>query len=352
MAEKLYGLELLEKLSLAFGPTGCEDEVAEIIKEQIDGYYDSITESFPGNIIAHVKGSGHGKLMISAHMDEVGFMISDVDDDGFLYFQNVGGMDPKVLSGRMLTVRGYNGDLKGLICAKAIHMQSEEERKKATPPDKMYIDIGADNRADAEKYVEKGDYAVFDSDFVRFGDGMIKGKALDDRCGCAVMCDVIRWIKDNDITPYYDLYFAFTVREETGMSGATVAANLIKPDYSLVIECTAVADIPDVPAQKRAAVPGEGVAISVMDNSTVYFKEMYEHAMQLARDNGVKAQLKTYVAGGNDAGHIHKAVGGVKCISMSVPSRYIHSASCVIKENDFTSALELAKLIAAKEIGK
>ncbi len=352
MAEKLYGTDLLEKLSLAFGPTGCEDDVAYIIKEQIEGYYDSITESFPGNIIARVKGQGHGKLMLSAHMDEVGFMISDVDDDGFLYIQTVGGMDPKVLSGRTVSIKGYNGDVNGLICAKAIHMQSAEERKKATPVDKMYIDIGADNRADAEQYVEKGDYAVFDSDFVRFGDGMIKGKALDDRCGCTVLCDVMRWIKDNNITPYYDLYFAFTVREETGMSGAMVAAQVIKPDYSLVIECTAVADVHGTPAHKRAAELDKGAVITVMDNGTVYFKEMVEHAMTLAKENCIKAQLKQYVAGGNDAAHIHKSVGGIKCISMSVPSRYIHSASCVIKENDLTSVTELAKLIATKEIEK
>ncbi len=351
MSEKLYGLDLLEKLSLAFGPTACEDEVGQLIKEQIEGYGDSVSEHFPGNIIVHVKGSSDEKLMICAHMDEVGFMMGDIDDDGFLSFDCVGGIDPKVLAGRMINIRGYAGDeIKGLICSKAIHLQSKEERTKATTVDKMYIDIGANSREDAEKYVEKGDFAVFDSEFVRFGDGMIKGKALDDRCGCTVMCDVLRWICDNSITPYYDLYFAFTVREETGKSGALVAAQTVKPDYALTIECTAVADINGVPAHKRAADTKKGAVISVMDNGTVYFKQMVDHAMNLADENGIAAQRKRYVAGGTDAGHIHKSVGGVKCINMSVPSRYIHSASCVINEKDFEAVTELAKLIAIKEI--
>ncbi len=352
MAELLYGTELLEKLSLAFGPTACEDDVGKIIKEQINGYCDSLSEHFPGNIIACVKGKGKGKLMLCAHMDEVGFMISDIDEDGFLYFQCVGGIDPKVLPGRGVTVRGYSGDIKGIICAKSIHMKSAEERKKATPVGKMYIDIGADSKEDAEKYVEKGDFAVFDSEFIRFGEGMIKGKALDDRCGCTVLCDVMRWIKDSNIIPEYDLYFAFTVREETGMSGATVAAQTVKPDFALVLECTAVADIHGTPSHKRAGELTKGAVISAMDNSTVYFKEQVEFAMKLARENGVSAQLKQYVSGGNDAGHIHKAVGGVKCISMSVPSRYIHSASCVINRKDLESVTELAKLIATGELEK
>ncbi len=351
MAEKLYGTQLLEKMSLAFGPTSCEDDVVEIIKEQIEGCYDSITETFPGNVIAYVKGSsGEGKMLLTAHMDEVGFMISEIDDDGFLYFQRLGGIDPKVLAGRPVTVRGNKGDIKGIICSKAIHMQTPEERKRATPLEKMYIDIGADNKADAEKYVSKGDYATFDSDFIRFGDGMIKGKAFDDRGGCVVLCDVIRRIKEKNITPYYDLYFAWTVREEAGKSGALVAAQTVKPDYSLTIECTAIADIHGVDAHKRAGDMKKGVVVSVMDNGTVYLKEMVNHAMKLAEKNGIPAQLKRYVAGGTDAGHIHKSVGGVKSLNMSIPSRYIHSASCMIAEQDFGTVVDLAELIAINEV--
>lgn len=341
------GLVLLEKLCQAFGPTSCEYEVADMIAAETEGKYDEHISDFIGDHIYRIKGKTDKKMMLSAHMDEVGFMISAIDDHGYLYFQHVGGFDVKVLCGRKLFVGDHGKEkISGLIASKAIHQQSKEERGKATPIDKMYIDIGATSKEDAEKYVSVGDYAVFDSDFVRFGDSMIKGKAIDDRLGCAVLCDIIKYIHDNDITPDFDLYFCFTVREEVGRSGAVITANRIQPDMAVVLESTAVGDIANTPEHKRVAKTGDGPTVSVMDNGTVYLPEMVEFALGIGKKYDIPCQIKKYVSGGNDAAHIHKSSGGVKTVSLSCPTRYIHSASCVINEKDYDSMFELAKHIA------
>ena len=341
------GLELLEKLCQAFGPTSCEYEVADIIEAEIKGKYDEHITDFIGDNIYRIKGKTNKKLMLSAHMDEVGFMISSVDENGYLYFQTVGGFDVKVLCGRKLFVGDCGKEkISGLIASKAIHQQSWEERGRATPVEKMYIDIGAISKEDAEKYVSVGDYAVFDSDFVQFGDGMIKGKAIDDRLGCAVLCDIINYIHENKIKPDFDLYFCFTVREEVGRSGAVLAANRIQPDMAVVLESTAVGDIAGTPEHKRVAKTGDGPTVSVMDYGTAYLPEMTGFAMDIGKKYGIPCQLKKYVSGGNDAGHIHKALGGVKTVALSCPTRYIHSASCVMNGKDYDSMFELAKHIA------
>ena len=341
------GIELLEKLCQAFGPTSCEYDVADVICEQLEGKYAEHTVDFIGDHVFRIKGKTDKKLMLSAHMDEVGLMISGIDEHGYLHFQPVGGFDVKVLCGRKLFVGNYGKEkISGLIASKAIHQQSAEERGKATPIDKMYIDIGATSKEDAEKYVEVGDYAVFDSDFVKFGDGMIKGKAVDDRLGCAILCDVIDYIHENKIVPDFDLYFCFTVREEVGRSGALVTANRIRPDMALVLEATAVGDIADTPDHKRVADTGKGPTVSFMDNGTAYLPEMVDFAMGLGEKHNIPCQLKRYVSGGNDAGHIHKSSGGVKTIAVSCPTRYIHSASCVFNSADYDSMYRLARQTA------
>lgn len=348
---KYTKLQLLEKLSLLFGPSGCEGEVRELIKEQIGHYADSEYSDFMGNYIVRINGKTDKKMMIAAHMDEVGFMISHIDEGGYLYFQPVGGFDPKVLCGRKVTVFGKGKEkLCGLIASKAIHQQSPEERKTPTPVNKMYIDIGAKDKEDAEKYVEIGDFATFDSEFIQFGNGMIKGKAIDDRLGCAIMCDIIRHIRENGITPDFTLYFCFTTREEISRSGANLAVNYVKPDMALTLESTAIADIFGTPPHKKAGKLGSGPCISLMDNGTVYLKEAVEFALETAKRHGDTCQLKKYVSGGTDAAHIHKAVGGVITVNMACPTRYIHSASCVIDGKDFGYMYELALHIALADV--
>ena len=185
----LSGTELLSVLSLAFGPSGCERETRELIKAQLSDCGFELKTDKIGNLTVKVPGTRSDKpLMLSAHMDEVGFMINDIDDEGYIRFAPVGGIDPRVLCGRRVTLSSYDGKrrIDGLISSKAIHMQTPEERSKATPVDKMYIDIGAKNREDAEKHIKTGDYGTFKSEFYRFGSDKAPylKEAIDDRFGC------------------------------------------------------------------------------------------------------------------------------------------------------------------------
>lgn len=345
-------IELLRELCLAFGPTGCEDNVAEMIRLRVSQFNiaDQITYDRMGNLIVYVRGGGEGydsenprKIMISAHMDEVGFMVNEITDDGYIKFAPLGGIAPRVLCGRGVTLGDENNRIRGVIASKAIHLQSSEDRKNATPVDKMYIDIGAKDKEEAKKYVRIGDYGTFDSDFVLFGSGdkMVKCKAIDDRLGCAVMVNILERFAESGKRLPHDIYFCFTVREEIGYSGAGTAANLIAPDFAIVLESTAIADLPDVPEAARAAVLGEGGVISLADRATIYDRAFVDFALATASQRGIPAQIKKYVSGGNDAGHIHKSGKGVRSLALSAPTRYLHSASCVASLNDYFSIEEL-----------
>ncbi len=358
---KYYGIELLEKLCALFGPSGCEDEVADFILSQADGCCDSIKRDRSGNVIAKINGRGieynpeaPKTVMICAHMDEVGMMVSDITDEGYLNFSNIGGISPTVLLDKKITVQSISGEkINGVISSKAIHSQTPEERKKYPPVSKMYIDIGANSREEALKHVEVGTPCVFDSDFVRFGaeDKLIKAKALDDRLGCAVMIELMRQIYTNGRGLEYDVYFAFTCCEEIGISGAVVASNSICPDVAIVLESTAVADIHGTPESSRVATLGDGGAISLMDRSTIYDRALVEIALGIAEVRNIKAQIKKYVSGGNDSANIQRSGKGVKVLSLSAPSRYIHSAANVVHLDDINSMQELVyELVAGGKI--
>lgn len=345
--KNLYGLDLLRELSLTFGPTGCEDNVAETIKRIVKDYADEVKLDKMGNLTAVLYGTNHGtenekRLQISAHMDEVGFMVTDINGDGTLKFALVGGIIPSVLGARRVTVGDENSRVNGVIGSKAIHLQRGDEGSKMPSVDGFYVDIGAKDKEEAEKYVKKGSFGTFISEFCFYGedDKYVKGKAIDDRFGCSVMCDLIRRLSDGEKLPH-DVYFAFTVREEVGLSGAKTATYKNNPDFAIVLEATAVADNTGEPEERRVAVLGDGPAISFMDRSTIYNKEVYEYVLGLAKEKGIKAQPKKFVSGGNDAGSIHRIRAGVKVTAISAPSRYIHTACNVIHKDDYASTLDL-----------
>lgn len=300
-----------------------------------------------GNVLVKKQGKKRPKtrLMLSAHMDEVGLIITNVDDSGMLKFTPVGGIDPRVVLGRRVKV-GKNGVL-GVIGTKAVHLQDDDERKSAPDFDKLLIDIGATSREDALKYVTAGDTAVFDSDFVSFGDGFVKSKAIDDRVGCAVLLEIL----SKELT--YDIDVAFTVQEEVGTRGAAAAAFSVAPQAAIVVEATTAADVPSVPKEKKVCCLGKGPVISFMDGRTIYDRGLYDLAFEAAKDKGIPCQPKLAVAGGNDAGAIHMSRGGVKPLAVSLPCRYLHSPSCVIKyedaENTLSLIAELCERIPAEE---
>ena len=319
-----YGVELLEYLCQKFGPTGFENEVADAIIEQLGDDCDKIVKDTFGNVYALVS-SGEGqaprdRVMISSHMDEVGFMITSIDEDGYIKFANLGGIDPKVLYGKQVVLGNEKAKINGVIAAKAIHHKKREDRYTVTPIKEMYIDIGAKDGDEVREYVNVGDFGVFNSDFVFFGSDnkYVKGKAIDDRAGCCAMIEAIRLIRKNGIRLPFDIFFCFTVREEVGLSGARVAAERVKPSRAIILESTAIGDIAGAPAHKRVADVGSGGVISLMDRSTIYDTDFVNFTLDIAKENGIKAQVKRYVSGGNDAGHIHKSGKGVKCVAISM----------------------------------
>ena len=340
---KLHSIELLEYLCQKFGPTGFENEVADAIVEQLGDDCDKIVRDSFGNVYALVKGTTSDRVMISSHMDEVGFMITDIDGDGYIKFANLGGIDPKVLYGKQVVLGNEKTKINGVIAAKAIHHKRREDRFSVTPIKEMYIDIGAKDADEAKEYVSVGDFGVFNSDFVFFGtdNKYAKGKAIDDRAGCCAMIEIIRKIREYNIVLPFDTYFCFTVREEVGLSGARVAAEKVKPSRAIILESTAIGDIAGAPAHKRVADVGNGGVISLMDRSTIYDTDFVNFTLDVAKSNDIKAQVKRYVSGGNDAGHIHKSGKGVKCVAISMGTRYLHSPACVASMEDYKSIREL-----------
>ncbi len=339
------GLELIKQLTALFGPSGCEDAVRACIETQIDGICDGYCEDRAGNLIAKIRGRGMDydpenprRLMLSAHMDEVGLMVTEITEEGYLRFGTVGGIDPRVLSGRHVRINDAN-PVQGVIASKAIHMQTMEERTKVIPTRQLYIDIGAKDKADAETMVSIGDWGVFDSDFVSFGKdgGMMKAKALDDRVGCALLIETMRELKENPRDLPFDVYFAFTRCEEVGISGASVAAFGIEPELAIVLEATAIHDLPNVPERSRVGKVGGGGAVSLADNGTIYDRAFVDYALRTAEQYEIKAQVKQSVSGGNDAAHIQRTKGGIRVLALSLPTRYIHSASNVTAYEDYES---------------
>lgn len=336
-------LEMLEELCGLPGVSGNEAVVSEYIIDKlskIEGV--SFHTDNLGNIIVDKKGEKRAtkKLMISAHMDEVGLIINAVTDDGMLRFSPVGGIDPRVVLGRRVKI-GEKG-IMGVIGTKAVHLQDDDERKSAPDFDKLLIDIGASSKEDALKYVCPGDVAIFDSDPVSFGDGFIKARAIDDRVGCAILLELL-----SKPMPY-DFTACFVVQEEIGVRGGTTAAFSVAPDMAIVIEATTAADIAFVPKEKKVCFLGKGPAISFMDNRTVYNRRLYNMAFETAKEKNIPCQTKLAVAGGNDAGAIHVSRDGVMTLAVSLPCRYLHSPSCVIKKEDAKNTLLLVNELCAK----
>ncbi len=330
---------MLKELCLINGTSGRENEVRDYIIAHIRGFADYRVDAL-GNLIVTKKGqkTPKNKVMLAAHMDEVGLMITYITDEGYLKFANVGGIDARVLLGRAVKI----GKLSGVIGVKPIHLLKDDEERVIPKNDTLYIDIGAKDKADAEKYVSIGDCAYFDSEFVTFGNGFVKSKAIDDRAGCAVLINMIQ----NSLE--YDMTFAFTVQEEVGLRGAKAAAFGIAPDYAVVVESTTAADIEGVDGCKQVCKLGEGAVISFMDRSTLYSKELYDTAFELAKRKNIKMQPKTYVSGGNDAGAIHVSGSGVRTLTVSLPCRYIHSPSCVIKLDDLKEVAATVRAVAER----
>ncbi|MFR5876424.1 MAG: M42 family metallopeptidase [Eubacterium sp.] len=329
---------MLKTLCELNGTSGNEDSVREYIIEQIKPYCDYIVDNL-GSIIAFVGDDSQCKsISINAHMDEVGFIITGITDDGYIRFSPVGGIDPRVCLDRNVTI-GDNA-VKGVIGDKAFHLLDDEEKKTCPSFNKLLIDIGAASKEDAEKYISLGDFAYFESDYVEFGDGYVKAKALDDRIGCMLMIELIREGVEGT--------YCFNVQEEVGLRGSKCTAENVQADIAVVLEATTAADLDGVSGADRVCVLDNGPVVSFMDGRTIYDRKLYKLAMKLAAENNIPVQTKTAIAGGNDAGSIQTSGNGTRVIALSLPCRYIHSASSVIKKSDIENTRKLLRILINK----
>lgn len=328
-------IELMKELCALPGPSGCEDAVRAFVLKRVKPFADEIRTDAIGNVMVFRKGRKalDRPVAVCAHMDEVGVIIKKITEDGMLKFGFVGGVDPRVVIGRPVRF----GDVPGVIGIKAVHLTTAAERRTMPKTKNLYIDIGATSRAAAEKLVSLGDYGVFDSAVVEFGDGLIKAKAIDDRVGCAAL---LRLLEDE---PPVDTWFCFTVQEEIGLRGAASMAFALDPGFAMVLEGTTAADLAEVEGADAVCRVRGGVVLPFMDGATIYDAALFELLRDACIKRGIPWQTKTRVAGGTDAGRIHRSRAGVRVCAAAAPVRYIHSPSSVAAKADCEAVLAAAR---------
>ncbi len=332
---------LLKKLTEASGVSGNEKEVRDIIIDEIKDHVDDLKIDKIGNIIVHKKGNNNSKkLMITAHMDEVGLMITDIDSMGLLKFTTVGGIDKRILVSKPVLIG--KDKISGVIGAKPIHLQKREEWQSALSIDQLYIDIGVNTKEEAEKIVSIGDYVAFDSQYIELGEELVKAKALDNRVGCSLLIKLIKEIED------IDFYGVFTVMEEVGLVGAGPAAYAVDPDMSIVLEGTLCYDVPKLDDHLVPTYLGRGPAISLVDRTTLFDADFREKIVKIAEANNIPYQYRKSAMGGNDSGKIHTTKGGSITATISVPCRNIHSPTSVMSKDDYENTFKLLKVILSE----
>ncbi|AEF87011.1 endoglucanase M (EGM) (Endo-1,4-beta-glucanase)(Cellulase M) [Treponema primitia ZAS-2] len=330
-------IALLRELCTLDGVSGMEAEVRDYIIKKAKPHAEELQVDPLGNVLVLRKGKKRPekRVMLCAHMDEVGFIIKDISPEGLLKFSALGGIDRRVILGKRLKVGPKK--LPGVLSIKAYHLVDKEEEKVSPKIDDLFIDIGAQSREEAEKLVSIGDICSFDSDFVEFGNGFVKAKAIDDRIGCAVM---LRLIEEE---PAVDTWFAFVTQEELGLRGSPGAAFAIHPEIALILESTTAADLPSVEGHRKSCSPGKGAVLPFMDNSAIYDHAMFDDLRRIAIEKGILWQYKTIVAGGTDAGSIQRSHEGVQVAVIAAAVRCIHSPICIAYAPDFEEILKLAR---------
>jgi endoglucanase len=332
-------VETLEKLSNACGVAGREDEVRDLMKKFLKPYVDEIQEDKLGNVIGIKKGKKDKfKVMLAAHMDEIGLLVKTISKEGFLQFTKIGGIDDRILLAQKVIVYTEKGQLHGIIGSKPPHIQKEEERKKVLGYDELFIDIGAENQEQAKKMgVKIGDPVGFDIKFARVGKDIVIGKAFDDRVGCAVMIETIKQLEKLECT----VYAVGTVQEEVGLRGATTAAFGIYPDIGIALDVTVAGDVPGVKEVEAPIKLRKGPSIEIADMGLITHPKVLRLLVDAAEENKIPYQLETGLPGSTDAARISLTREGVPSGVISVPTRYIHSPASLLSLKDAENTVKL-----------
>jgi tetrahedral aminopeptidase len=338
-------MEHLKALSEAVGVSGKEDQVRELILKAIQGHAENIRIDPMGSVTALKRGTGAEprlRVLVAAHMDEVGFMVTGVDGEGLIRFTSIGGIDDRILPG--LRVRIGEEAIPGIILWTPIHLNNDQSVVKMSS---LRIDIGAKDKDEVNGKVKRGDRIAFESRYMEVGEKLLRGKSFDDRVGCSLLMDLLRG-GDYPV----DLVAAFTVQEEIGLRGALVVGQSLNPDVALILEGTTAHDVPNPHAEaddrdeiNPTCVLGAGPALTVMDRSMITNPRLLQFLRDTADQNGIPYQLKTQLGGGTDAGSIHQTNSGVPSGVISVPCRYIHSPTAYLHRDDYANTLRLAQAV-------
>jgi endoglucanase len=334
-------MKLLKKLCEAYGASGYEDEIRDIVAKELKPLCDKVHTDTMGNVIGFKAGKGRKgkkKIMLAGHMDEIGFLVTHISDKGFLRINPAGGFDPRTLMTQRVMVLGKGKHkLPGLLCVagKPIHVQSAEERKKELQVSDFFVDLGLSGE-DVKKKVEVGDPVIWSRDFIEMGE-CVTGKALDDRSGVYVMIEALRKVKDNT----HDIYAVGTVQEEVGLRGAQTCAFALNPDIAVALDVTLAIDTPGGEDYGAITSLGKGIAIKIMDSASISDRDLVSEFRSIAEKAKIPHQLEILPRGGTDAGAMQRACGGAKAITLSVPLRYVHSVNECAHQKDIKAGIEL-----------
>lgn len=333
-------IELLRNICKAPGAPGFESAIRTFIIQEIGSLVDSVEVDNMGNIIALKTGKDSSKtVMAAAHMDEIGFIVRHIDDQGFLRILPLGGFDPKTLTAQRVIVHGSK-DLPGCMGVKPIHVMTAEERAKMPVVTDFFVDLGM-TKEEVEKYVTVGDPITRDRELVEMGD-CVNVKSLDNRAGCYVLIEALRAMKASGEKPAYDTYAVFSVQEEVGCRGAQVSALSIQPDFAFALDTTIAFDTPGAPAHEKCTELGRGVAIKVYDGTIITDRRMVDFMRNTAEKNGIPFQLELLAAGGTDAGSMQRyTAGGAVTGAISIPTRNVHQVIEMAHKADLQASVDL-----------
>lgn len=319
-----FNSDLMKRLSVCFSPSGRENKIREVISSEIKEFVDEIRVDALGNLIAHKKGNGK-KLMFTAHMDQIGMIITFIDDKGYLRFSEVGGTEPNIYLGQRVV---FENGIEGVINSE--ELKGDEKLKV----NKLYIDIGVLSKEEAEEKVEIGDMCVFKSEYYE-NDNFVVCKGVDDRIGCYLLIETIKRQPKSD----YDIFYVFTVQEEVGARGGKTSAYGINPDLAISVDVTASGDTPN--GHKMAVELGKGTAIKIKDRSVPTHHGIKEMLTDLAKKNNIEYQFEVLEFGGTDSGAIHMTRSGVPSGGISIPARYVHTGNEMFNKKDVIETLKL-----------
>ena len=333
---------LLAKICEAPGAPGYESKIRKLIEKEIASHADSTDIDNIGNLIVLKKGkSSDKKIVVAAHMDEIGFMVKHIDDKGFLRFQTLGGFDPKTLTSQRVIVHGKK-DLIGVMASKPIHIMKAEERKKMPELTDYYIDLGLPKK-EVEKYVEIGNPITRERSLIEMGE-CVNAKSIDNRVSVYILVEALKQLKK----PAYDVYAAFTTQEEVGLRGADVAAQHINADFGIALDTTIAFDLPGAKPEEVTTSLGKGTAIKLMDGRTICDSRMVKFLKQMAEDHSIPWQPELLAAGGTDTASLQRRGDrGSIAGAISVPTRHLHQVIEMANKKDISASVDL--LVAALE---